>query len=210
MNLKKKLEDLKNKISNYKELNRDSEFYADLDNHTLGNQNIYRLRYINYHRIGESYGMGPGNVGVINWPFKPFLLPKGMSRDDAFKVLSYLTDYIEGNLGIEECSRKSVELLEKTLDLERLDFRRLNISTDKIEEDIIDLFTVTGRLLLFKNSKYYSKYFEWYTEGVTFEEVEAIYKKSNIKFSDLTDWEILQIQGRNYNKVKSYVKNPKN
>jgi len=64
--------------------------------------------------------------------------------------------------------------------------------------------------LLFKNSKYYSKYFEWYIEGVTFEEVEAIYKKSNIEFSDLTDWEILQIQDRNYNKVKSYVKNSKN
>jgi len=210
MNLREKLENLKNKISNYKELNRDFEFYADLDNHTLGNQNIYRLRYINYHRIGESYGIRPDNVGVINWPFKPFLLPKGMSRDDAFKVLSYLTDYIEANLGIEVCSMKSVALLEKTLDLERLDFRRVNISTDKIEEDIIDLFTVTGRLLLFKNSKYYSKYFEWYIEGVTFEEVEAIYKKSNIEFSDLTDWEILQIQDRNYNKVKSYVKNSKN
>jgi len=51
MNLREKLENLKNKISNYKELNRDFEFYADLDNHTLGNQNIYRLRYINYHRI---------------------------------------------------------------------------------------------------------------------------------------------------------------
>lgn len=39
-----------------------------------------------------------------------------------------------------------------------------------------------GRVLLFKQSKQYKKYFEWYTEGVTFKKVKEIYSKSGIDF----------------------------
>ena len=38
---------------------------------------------------------------------------------------------------------------------------------------------------MFKNSKYYSKYFEWYTPNVTFEEIYSIYKKCDIDLYDL-------------------------
>ncbi len=164
---------------------RDYEFEANLENHPLGMQNVYRLHYIDYHRIGERYGMGPNNVGRIDYSFKPFMLPVGMSREDAFKVLSYLTDYIEKQFEVDPCSQKSVETLNDVLDLERLGFTRLNIYVDQIETDIIDLFTVTGRLLLFKQSEYYSKYFEWYTENVTLEEVSNIYDQCGIEFYDL-------------------------
>lgn len=59
----------------------------------------------------------------------------------------------------------------------------INLNDDSPE--VIDLFTITGRILLFKKSKQYQKYFEWYTEGVTFDEVKSIYDKCGIEFYDL-------------------------
>ena len=113
------------------------------------------------------------------------MLPNGMTREDGFKVLSYLTDFIEKRKEIEPCSLKSVRTLDGVLDLERFGFTRINIQLPAESEDVINLFTVSGRLLLFKKSKLYPKYFEWYTEGVTLEEVKNIYDKYNMEFQDI-------------------------
>ncbi len=182
MTIKEKLEKLKSKISNLSpSSNRNYEFEADLEDHQIGNQNIYRLHYVNYHRIYEYYGRTDNNVGFIDCSFEPFMLPKGMSREDGFKVLSYLTDFIEKHQNLDSCSYQSVLALNSVLDLERLGFQKINVN----DSDVIDLFTVTGRLLLFKKSKYYPKYFEWYTENVTFDEIKDIYAKCCINFYDL-------------------------
>lgn len=183
--LKQKLIELKSRLSksilparpsNREFYNR--EFYADFEDHPIGNQNIYRLYYVNYHRIGLSYG----GIGVIDWAFDPFTLPEGMTREEAFKVLSYLTDFIEKREDIEPGSFTSVKVLDSVLELERFGFK-------KVKEDdknkIIDLFTVDGRVLLFKQSSMYQRYFEWYSEGVSREEVEAIYDKHNMPFKDI-------------------------
>ena len=68
-------------------VNRNYEFEVELEDHQLENKNIYRLYYINYHRIDEHYGRTDNNVGVIDWPFKPFMLPYGMSREDFEKEI---------------------------------------------------------------------------------------------------------------------------
>ena len=186
MELKEKLQELRNDLHHAVLRNRDYEFDAELENHPLGNQNIYRLYFIDYHRIGEHYRMHtPNNIGIINWPFKPFMLPKGMEREDAFKVLSYLTDFIEKDANLESCSFRSVEALDKVIDLERLGFKRLDVTLDDDSPEVIDLFTIRGRVLLFKQSKQYQKYFEWYTTGVTFDQVKEIYNKCGIEFYDL-------------------------
>ena len=164
-------------------LNRDYEFEADLEDHQIGKQDIYRLYYIEFHRFAGQYGGPDENVGVVNCPFKPFMFPEGMSREDGFKVLSYLTDFIEKQQNLNPCSYDSVYALNSVLDLERLGFRRINAHIDDC--DVIDLFTVSGRVLLFKKSSHYEKYFEWYTEGVTFAEIQAIYAKCGIDFYDL-------------------------
>lgn len=166
-------------------INRDYEFEAELEDHQPRESNIYRLCYINYHRIDENYGQRGNNIGVITWPFKPFMLPDGMSREDSFKVLSYLTDFIEKELNLDECSLKSVSVLDNVLNIERLGFKRLDVPLDINYTDIIDLFTVTGRLQLFKKSPYYQKYFEWYTENITLNEITNIYSKCGIEFYDL-------------------------
>ena len=190
MSLKEKLQEWKKELKNNLQeevlRNRDYEFDAELENHPLGNQNIYRLYFINYHRIGENYGIPTqNNIGIINWPFKPFTLPDGMNREDAFKVLSYLTDFIEKESNLEPCSFKIVEALDKVIDLERLGFKRLDTNFDDYSLDVINLFTISGRILLFKKSQHYDRYFEWYSEGVTFDEVKNIYNKCGIDFYDL-------------------------
>ena len=166
-------------------MSRDYEFEAELENHELGNQNMYRLHYINYHRIGENYINRKNNIGVMEAKFDIFTLPKGMNREDAFKVLSYLVTYIEKTLSLTECSYMGVLKLNEALDLERLGFKKVPDGENIPDEDIIDLFTVTGRILLFKEDKNYLKYFNWYTEGVTKEEVKEIYQKLGKYFYDL-------------------------
>lgn len=165
-------------------MNRDYEFEAEFTNHPFGSSNIYRLHFLNYHRIGENYGMAPNNLAVVDFPYTPFMLPEYMNGEEAFKVLSYLTDFIESTYNLKECSQRGVKLLNEILDMGELGFTKVDIQTED-NIDINDLFTVTGRIALFKDSKYYSKYFEWYTEGVTLEDVIGIYEKYGREFSDL-------------------------
>lgn len=182
MSIKDKLIKIQEELCETIPCNRDYEFDCNLENHPIKGQDIYRLYYVDYHRIGEGYGYHHNNVGVIDWPFKPFKLPNGMTREEGFKVLSYLTDFIEKRDDIEPCSFTSVRVLNDVLDLERFGFTRV---LEKDDDKIVELFTVSGRLLLFKRSKLYPKYFEWYTEGVTLEEVTDIYAKYNMVFRDI-------------------------
>jgi len=202
MNLKEKLLEIKKSLLSKKVLVPSAlEFDATLEDHSVGNQDIYRLYYVDYHRIGERYGRLYNNVGVINWPGKPFMFPKGMFREEGFKVLSYLTDFIEKRDDTEPCSLKSVRTLDGVLDLERFGFTRVK---EDDENKILNLFTVSGRLLLFKRSDLYPKYFEWYTENVTLEEVTNIYAKYNMEFKDIA-WLDNQ-NDKEYSKVLKYLK----
>ena len=158
-----------------------NEFEADFENHTLGNQKIYRLHYINYYRANNN----AKKYRTVDWPFDLFMLPNGMSREDAFKVLSYLTDYIENNPNIEPYSYKSVATLNSILDLQQLGFKKLNKNISVSEEEIIDLWTVEGRVALFKKSKYYLSYYEWYFESISLEEVQSIYRKIGKNYNDI-------------------------
>lgn len=182
MKLKDKLIEFKNNILSIETSNRNFEFEAILEDHPIGVQNIYRLYFVNYHRIQEYDGRQDNNVGVVDWPCKPFMFPYGMTREEGFKVLSYLTDFIEKRDDVEECSLKSVRTLDGILDLERFGFKRVQ---ENDENKILNLFTVSGRLLLFKKSELYNKYFEWYIDNVTLEEVISIYSKYNMEFKDI-------------------------
>ncbi|MBQ8299016.1 MAG: hypothetical protein IJX99_03985 [Clostridia bacterium] len=162
--------------------NRNYEFDAKLEDHPVGNQDIYRLHYVHYHRIQEYDGCTDNNVGVINWWCRPFKMPAGMTRDEGFKVLSYLTDFIEKRPDIDPCSWKSVRTLDSVLNLERFDFTRVD---EKDENKILDLFSVGGRILLFKKSEHYPRYFEWYVQNVSFDEVHSIYESCGMEFKDI-------------------------
>lgn len=183
MSLKDKLSKLRESLVNLGVVgSRDYEFNGVFEDHPIGNQDTYRLYYVDYHRINEYNGCDKNNIGMIDYPLKPFKFPEGMSREDGFKVLSYLTDDIEKQPDVGPYSLKAVRTLDKVLDLERFGFTRVEESD---EEKILNLFTVTGRLLLFQKSKLYPKYFEWYTEGVSRREVERIYANLGLEFKDV-------------------------
>lgn len=180
--LRKKFVEFKEQFE-FHPINRNFEFQADLEDHPIGTQDIYRLYYVNYHRIREYEGCMENNIGVINWCGKPFKLPEGMTREEGFKVLSYLADFIERRPDIAECSWKSVTTLDSVLDLERFGFIRVD---ENNVNNIIDLFTVDGRLLLFKKmSEHYPRYFNWYVKNVSRYEVVKIYERYGLEFQDI-------------------------
>lgn len=198
MNNKEKLIKLKNKlISLYLLINKNYEFDAPLEEHLVGKQNIYRLYYVNYHRIGENYCKS-SNIGMIDWPCKPFMLPNNMTREEGFKILSYLTDFIEKRDDIDYGSLSSVRMLDDVLDLERFGFTRVE---EQDEDKILNLFTIDGRVGLFRKHKLYPQYFEWYTSNVTLEEVKNIYLKYDMDFHDIVWLDIPDVKEQ-YKKIK--------
>lgn len=179
MNLKEQLKTLKEKILAKEEK-------EVLKSHPIGEQNIYRLHYINYHRTDEDHSLKRNNVALIAWPFTPFMLPDNMNREDALKVLSYLTDNIEKRDDVDSCSLYSLKILDGILNLKQFGFKRVK-ETD--ENKILDLFTINGDVSLFKKSKLYSKYFEWYKPDITLEDVETIYQSCGLRFKDVVWYE---------------------
>lgn len=163
---------------------RNFEFDAELEDHKMDDKDLYRLYFMEFNRIGLPY-KSKTNIEVVDWPYKPFKLPSGMTKEDAFKVLSYLTDYIEKDNNIAPASFKSVRILDDVLNIERLGFKRIDTNLSRDSSDVINLFTISGRIRLFKKHKLYNKYFEWYKEGVTKEDVVEIYKNCNVEFYDL-------------------------
>ena len=151
-------------------------FKSKLNDHKIPEENnIYRLHHIRYCKdlMGISH--------ETHCFFEPFKFPKGMTREEGLKVLSYLTDFLEENYNVSECSLKSVNLLEDAINLERFGFERVEIENNK---NIVDLFTIEGRIKRFKISEYYPKYFNWYKENVSKDEIESIYEKIGIEFKD--------------------------
>lgn len=185
---------------------RNFEFDAELEDHKMDDKDLYRLYFMEFNRIGLPYN-SKTNIEVVDCPYKPFKLPSGMTKEDAFKVLSYLTDYIEKDNNIAPASFKSVRILNDVLNIERLGFKRIDTNLSSDSSDVINLFTISGRIRLFKKHKLYNKYFEWYKEGVTKEEVVEIYKNCNVEFYDLEKVSNVKTIGcKNNKKQKNIIK----
>lgn len=138
-------------------------------------KNIYRLHHISYH--DDLYGSHHETHRV----FETFKFPKGMTREEGFKVLSYLTDFFEKKANVIKCSFKSVYTIDHIITFEMFGFERVEV---KNSNDIVDLFTIQGRVKRFKISKYYPKYFNWYKENVSKEEIINIYKRIGLEFNN--------------------------
>lgn len=128
---------------------------------------------------------------------RKFVLPEGMSAEDAFKVLSFLTRFVEQAEGYEECS--AVCIVDDLI--ERFKFRHIEPkgkSTFIFErtnfEPCTHLFTVNGNFKYFKRSAYAKDYFEWFSENVTIKEVKDIYAKLGMQMPDLFDNKEQEVQ----------------
>ena len=134
---------------------------------------VFRLRLLHFGTIGYGYNIKE----IVDWPHSPFLLPENMSVQEGFLILSYLVRKIEQDLRLPKCAPRAVTILNENLT--KYHFR---ISSNY--NNIVDLITATGDMKRFKRSEYYTTYFDWFTEGVTFERVKAIYEKYAYDFEE--------------------------
>ena len=92
------------------------------------------------------------------------------------------TNFIEEDNKGDFAYLNYMQTLNLVLDIPRFGFKRVS---PKEDDKMVDLFFVTGRVKLFKDSSAYNKYFEWYKENVSKEEVEEIYHRIGMEFEDL-------------------------
>lgn len=157
--------------------------------------NKIRLIYVAVEEF-NSY-VGDKSVGVTFANSSCFFLPNGMSFENAFKVISYLSEKVEKENNIEPASQQSVAKVSNLL--EAYGFRKdenskpgYNHSTrearpikkividcqnsEKIDE-CIDLITVGGDFSMFKRTNLYDRYFNWFSDNISAEEINRLYNK---------------------------------
>lgn len=155
-----------------------------------------RLFYVSMERFNR-YGGGK-RIGQTFGASCTFKAPKGMDLKQACKVVSYLSELVEKDGAVEEASELSVQIVGAFLrnlgfekeDENAVDFshrhsvsfdtkRALDFEDSKVLPYPVlgtnDLFTVGGDIKVFEQSSLMDRYFEWFTPGVTEEEVRKIY-----------------------------------
>ncbi len=103
-----------------------------------------------------------------------FCLPDGMSYADAFKVLSFLSEYVERKHNLPECCSTTIKEVQKLLP--QFGF----VIVDDPNVECTDLFTVNGNYHLFNRTAYAKEYFDWFTKNVSWQQVQEIYQKLNL------------------------------
>lgn len=154
-----------------------------------------RLFYVRIEKYVE-YGTNQTKIGQIFGISSPFRLPREMAIGDAFKVVSYLSEMVEKKYNLEPASMKSVGKVSEILSdygFERVEGYRhgyshatgeysplRKICTEQLGcgkiDGVVDLFTIGGDLNLFEKSDLNDRYFDWFAENVTKQDIEQIYK----------------------------------
>ena len=160
-----------------------------------------RLYYIALEKFNR-YGGGKRIGKTIGYSC-PFKAPKGMTLEDACKVVSFLSELVEKDGKIEPASETSVQIVGaylKALGFDKVDDKDVDyshrhaVSFDKkdalnlIESNITpeqklgvtDLFTVGGDIDLFLKTDLNDYYFDWFTPNITEAQVREIYANIGI------------------------------
>jgi len=154
-----------------------------------------RLYYVALEKFTR-YGTTETKIGQTYGISSPFRLPHNMSIEDACKVVSYLSDKVEKENDLEPACEESVIMVSNILEKygfskveskekghyhavsNYIPFHKIRANfpvCDKIE-GVVDLFTVGGDFKVFKKTDLHNTYFDWYSKGVTQQEVADIYK----------------------------------
>lgn len=64
---------------------RNFEFDAELEDHKIDDKDLYRLYFMEFNRIGLPYN-SKANIEVVDYPYKPFKLPSGMTKEDVVQI----------------------------------------------------------------------------------------------------------------------------
>lgn len=157
--------------------------------------NKIRLVYVAVEEFNKYVG-GKG-IGVTFSNSSCFFLPDGISFENAFKIISYLSEKVEKDNDIEPASQHSVAMVSHLLESygfkkdentkpgynhstrEAKPIKKIAINcpnSEKIDE-CIDLITVGGDFSLFKKTNLFDRYFNWFSENVNAEEINRLYNK---------------------------------
>ena len=116
------------------------------------------------------------NLDAKIYKTQNFIIPRGMSIDDACLVLSYLTEKFDKEYNYPPSSRESVSRLAHNLPKYGFE-KEFNVDKKHLNS-AIKLYTVSGNLTLFKQTDMYKEYFPWFTPNVAETQVNAIYAKA--------------------------------
>ncbi|MBO5394310.1 MAG: hypothetical protein J6A28_00175 [Clostridia bacterium] len=154
-------------------------------------KNKIRLLYVALEKLKEE-----GSEAKLSKTYcvsSPYMIPYGMTIEQACKVISYLSEKVESEQDIEPATQQSVFAVIKLLD--EYGFRKLEgfsngyahtvtkyNPAEKIAGipkspvfGVVDLFTVGGHMKRFEKSDMSSRFFDWFTPGVEKAEIDMIY-----------------------------------
>lgn len=158
----------------------------------MENKNI-RLVYVGLGAY-NSYA-GGRKIGATLWASPTFSLKEGMSMEDAYKVISYLSLKVEREYRLQPGCKDSVtkvcSILEnygfkKVSEEGKANYHatltcpasRLMLPLVKVD-DCVNLYTVDGHFDLFRRSNLYGDYFEWFKDNVKESEFNQIINKNS-------------------------------
>lgn len=120
----------------------------------------------------------------------PLLLPKGMSIDDACKIVSFWQDKVKSDKHLRSqnipvlinkvLSRFGFKIIDGYLygqskDKDKFDQEQIIQTNINKIDDVLDLICVGGDNELFKQSDLFERYFDWYTPNISFKDIQSIY-----------------------------------
>lgn len=170
-----------------------------------GDSSCIRLYYVAMEKF-FSYGTDEEKIGKTFGISSPFILPDGMTLEESCKVISYLSEKIESENDLPPACEKSVAKVSNILSdygfnkvegyshghfhstglfnpTSRIITAYTNINAGHIE-GVTDLFTIGGDLSLFEKSDLNKRYFDWFSEGVSEQEVQQIYDRLGLKINE--------------------------
>ena len=161
-----------------------------------------RLYYVAMEKFTR-YGTGESKIGQTFGISSPFRIPRGMSIEDACKIVSYLSEKVEKENNLEPASEKSVAMVSNLLSsygFDKVESKAIGhfhivsdfvpfhrVRTDSFAEGkkidgVVDLFSVGGDFKVFNRSDLRERYFDWFTPKVSKEDVTDMYKNYRIDY----------------------------
>lgn len=141
-----------------------------LINHKVEDTGTFRLKYEKF------LGSEVKKKNNIKWALNEHVFPCEISREDSFKLLSFVIDETRRKAKKEESFIDSLIKVDKVLP--SLGFTKVPFGSFSRP---VDLFIIEGDKRCFTHTKDYQRYFDWYKENISKEEAEEIFDKMQIK-----------------------------
>lgn len=150
----------------------------------LNGNGLIRLNHLQKMHVDKD-----GCGSVIHTYGKVYEMPKNMSCEQAFKIISFLKDKVATDLNLNLNELKTMMFLNNLLE----HFHFTKISTDKYcEDEVVDLVISSEDIKFPKEDAIALEDIYWYTTDITQRQVETIYanRKESIDLSPLTEHSI--------------------